>query len=87
MTKKIVQGIVVDIGKRWEDGTDHHPEAEQIIRDMDRIDWAFNNGSTDIRTGGDGDYGEQLLYLLSIVLEARDKGLTVDDLIKDKNAE
>lgn len=80
----VIKGVEVDTNVRWEEGMSHHPEAKKLLRDMDRIDWAFNNGSADIRTGGDGDYGEQLLFLMSIVLEARDKGLTVDDLIKEK---
>ena len=45
--------------ERWERGADHHPESEKIGKFFRKNDphgiWEF---------GGDGDNGEDMLYLL-----------------------
>lgn len=51
------------VERRWAADTPHHPEA---VRDLDHHD------EVDLRFGGDGDFGETLLYLLSEVLEKQD---------------
>lgn len=80
MTKKNVKikgldltGVETDIGKRWEQGTPHHPEAERMARQIGEIDFHLCDDSMCWKFGGDGDNGENLLYALDIIFEARDK--------------
>jgi len=63
--------IEYDVNKRWENGIPHHPksmEIERIIREADRM----VDSSLDMRFGGDGDNGEELLYVLDIYFEEED---------------
>jgi len=64
--------IVFDINERWEQGTEHHPEAVQIFDMIKTSDFAFCDDHFGWKSGGDGDNGEALLYSLSIMLELRD---------------
>lgn len=64
--------IIFDATQRWEQGTEHHPEALQIFEMVQSGDFAFCNDYFDWRSGGDGDNGETFLYSLSIMLELRD---------------
>lgn len=65
--------IEADIAKRWEQGIDHHPEAERIFELIKDSDWAFGNDYFCWKDGGDGDNGECLKFALSVLLELRDK--------------
>lgn len=65
-------GINVDLDQRWEDGVPHHPEAEQMARELAAVDRLYAGGCLDLGFGGDGDLGEVMIYLLDIVLELRD---------------
>lgn len=65
-------GIETNIEKRWDQGMDHHPDSEQLMRALMEIDDKYNNSSQDLQVGGDGDNGEQLMFLLDVLLEARD---------------
>ncbi len=78
----IKHGIETDINKRWEQGMDHHPEAIAAVKGMGDADFYLGGDSLCIKTGGDGDNGEHMAYLLSIYFEAKDKGLTIKDLLK-----
>lgn len=71
----LVQGIETDIGVRWEEGMDHHPESETVIGAMALVDFKLCGLCLDISTGGDGDNGESMMFMLDIFYEARDKGL------------
>ena len=51
------------IEKRWEHGIPHHPFMEQLLRD------AVRAGELDIKFGGDGDLGEDLLLALSYIIK------------------
>jgi len=66
-------GIETDIGKRWEDGVDHHPKAEELARIIGDLDYLFADDSFCFKFGGDGDNGETLTYLLDIFFEFKDK--------------
>ena len=65
-------GIEADINKRWEQGIEHHPEAEIIFALIKGSDWWFGNDYFCWKEGGDGDNGETLKYSLSVLLELRD---------------
>jgi hypothetical protein len=77
----LVQGIETDINVRWESGMDHHPEASEIVSALAELDFKVGGDSFCIKTGGDGDNGETMMYLLSIYFEARDKGIPLADVI------
>ena len=62
-----------DIGKRWEQGTDHDPRSVALYKRIARLDEA-NGDSFDFKSGGDGDNGETLMYLLDIIFEEDDEG-------------
>ena len=69
-------GIVSDINKRWEEGIPHHPEAKRIYGLLEESDWAFGEDYFCWKSGGDGDNGESLMYMLSVLLELKDKHIT-----------
>jgi hypothetical protein len=60
------------IGERWEQGIDHDPRSEEIVRAMSRLYLELCEGCLDIRVGGDGDNGETMMYLLDIYFERKD---------------
>lgn len=70
MTK--IPGIEYDVNKRWESGTPHHPKSLQLMKRVKDLDWDLLKGYFDFRTGGDGDNGETLMYLLDIYFEETD---------------
>lgn len=57
-----------DIERRWEAGIPHHPLSQELMAHMQRMDTA---GEADLRTGGDGDNGETLMYLMDSFFETR----------------
>lgn len=65
-------GIEADCNVRWEQGINHHPEAEAIFKLIMQGDWAFMGDYFCWKKGGDGDNGETLMYSLSVMLELRD---------------
>lgn len=54
-----------EVERRWEQGIPHDPRSEALARALAKID-AENDDRFDFRFGGDGDNGEDLLYLLDI---------------------
>jgi len=74
-----VLGIEADIRKRWRDGIDHHPRAEEIFEAIRASDWAFGGDHFCWKSGGDGDNGEMLKYALSVWCELEDQGAEGDD--------
>lgn len=66
-------GVEVDVNKRWEQGLEHHPEAEKIFKLIKDSDWAFGGDYFCWKNGGDGDNGEWLMYTISVMLELIDK--------------
>ena len=62
-------GIEADIGKRWEQGIEHHPMAVRIFDMLEKSDWAFADDYFCWKRGGDGDNGETLMYALSVWIE------------------
>lgn len=60
----MTDSIASRIFKRWSEGIDHEPEAEQIARAL-----AHYLPDHDIKFGGDGDIGEEFMYALSLWIE------------------
>jgi len=55
--------------QRWEDGDDHDPRSIKLAKKLADIDTKYGGDSMDLRFGGDGDNGENLLCLLDIYFE------------------
>ena len=66
-------GVVLE--GRWEQGTDHHPEASKSLRELFSLDFQEYNDFFDWNVGGDGDNGEILIEQYSVILELRDAEL------------
>jgi hypothetical protein len=58
---------------RWENGYDHHPESIKLYKEMEDLDYKHNNDYHCFKSGGDGDNGEELMYLLDMLFERRDQ--------------
>jgi len=65
-------GVETDIGKRWEEGIEHHPESVRLFRELEEIDFSLCGDYFRWKSGGDGDNGETLMYQLDIVFERRE---------------
>lgn len=77
MTKKIkdhkdIWLVNTDINDRWEKGVDHHPKSIELFEALEEIDWEYGGDSFCWKAGGDGDNGEQLMYLLDIYFDLKD---------------
>lgn len=68
-----VEGVEYNISKRWEEGIDHHPKSIELYKRIEELDWKFGNDRFWFKSGGDGDNGEHLMYLLDIHFEELDK--------------
>ena len=61
--------VETDINKRWEDGLPHHPDSEKVYMLIAEADEKYGNDFFCFKSGGDGDNGEHLMYLLDIIFE------------------
>lgn len=59
------------VDERWSQGTPHDPRSVVLAKSLAAID-AENGDVFDFKFGGDGDSGEELLYLLDIHFERLD---------------
>jgi hypothetical protein len=66
--------------ERWEQGIPHDPRSEKLMRSLKGLDWEFLSGHFDFRTGGDGDDGETLMYLMDIHFEREDARKKANEL-------
>jgi hypothetical protein len=55
-----------EITRRWEDGIPHDPRSEELYESIAIIDWEEGDDFFCFKSGGDGDNGEHLMYLLDI---------------------
>ncbi len=60
------------INERWEKGIPHDPRSKKIYHSIAAIDFTQNNDYFCFKSGGDGDNGEALMYLLDIHFEQED---------------
>ncbi len=65
-------GVEYDINKRWENGVPHHPKSIALMKRISDTDWIWNDDHFCWKTGGDGDNGESLMYLLDIIFDEND---------------
>lgn len=60
--------------QRWEQGIDHDDRSEELYKAIAKIDYEENDDYFCWKSGGDGDNGESLMYLLDVYFEKLDKG-------------
>ncbi len=60
------------IEERWEAGTEHDPHSVALYRAVAEID-CLNDDYFNFKCGGDGDNGEELMYILDVYFENLDK--------------
>jgi len=66
------KGVEYDIGKRWENGIAHNHQSELLMDKIKKIDFIWNDDHFCWKTGGDGDNGEALMYVLDIIFDERE---------------
>jgi hypothetical protein len=66
------ESVELDINKRWERGTPHHPKSVEMYRVLEAFDWLYGGDRFCFKSGGDGDNGEHLMYLMDIYFEQED---------------
>lgn len=49
-----------------------HPKSIVLMERVKDLDWELLDGYFDFQTGGDGDNGENMMYLLDIFFEEAD---------------
>ena len=62
--------------QRWEDGIDHDPRSVELYKAIAKIDYEDGVDYFQFTCGGDGDNGEELMYILDIYFENKDKETT-----------
>jgi hypothetical protein len=67
------KGINTDINKRWEEGVPHHPKSEELMDQVVDLDWLLMDDHFCWKVGGDGDNGENMMYLFDIIFDLQDK--------------
>jgi hypothetical protein len=56
--------------QRWEDGDDHDPRSEAMYKFISDVDFKHCGDSFCFKSGGDGDNGETLMYILDCWFES-----------------
>lgn len=72
MTKNNAATHVKTPAERWEKAISHDPRSVALMQSLSDLDWEFLSGHFDFKTGGDGDNGETLMYLMDIHFERQD---------------
>jgi hypothetical protein len=68
-----LDGVEYDVNKRWEKGFAHHQKSIELYKKIEELDFLFGGDSFCFKSGGDGDNGENLMYLLDIYFEEKEK--------------
>jgi hypothetical protein len=61
------------INERWEQRIEHDERSVAIYKGIAKIDFEECSDSFGFKSGGDGDNGETLMYLLDVYFEDLDK--------------
>lgn len=65
-------GIETDVNVRWEEGRAHHSRSMELMNHIAELDFCFMDDHFCWKTGGDGDNGEALMYLMDMYFELQD---------------
>ena len=63
------RGVCTDINKRQEEGQPHHVLSVALVETLKLLDFEVGGDAMCLKTGGDGDNGEHLMYLLDMINE------------------
>lgn len=74
--------IETNITARWENGIDHHPRSDELVRKIAEIDFKYGSDFFGFKIGGDGDNGEHLMYLLDIVFEQEELRQQYEEIVR-----
>jgi hypothetical protein len=66
-------GVETCSERRRESGPPHHHESEKLMTAIADLDFWCNDDMFCFRTGGDGDNGEALMFLMDAYFELQDK--------------
>ena len=62
----MAKGKELTVDQRWERGIPHDPRSVALYESIEDIDYKLCGDSFGFKSGGDGDNGETLMYLLDI---------------------
>lgn len=65
--------------RRWEDDVPHDLRSIEIYESISDLDFRLQNDSFCWKSGGDGDNGETLMYLLDEHFARKDESETTTD--------
>lgn len=65
--------VVISINERWKKGIPHDERSKEIFDFIQEYDFRFANDFFCFKSGGDGDNGEHLMYLLDEYFANKDK--------------
>jgi hypothetical protein len=78
-----IDGVQYDINYRWENGIRHHAKSVDLYNRIEQLDFEFQSDFFCWKSGGDGDNGEALMYLLDIYFDEQDIGqMKTDDTVQ-----
>jgi hypothetical protein len=60
---------IKSIEQRWSDGDFHNPKSIALANALAKIDEKYGDSRLDLKFGGDGDNGEDLMWVLDIYFE------------------
>lgn len=61
------------LDERYESGIEHDPRSEAMYKFIADLDYEEGGDSLGLKSGGDGDNGEQLLYLFDCWFAKQDQ--------------
>ena len=64
--------VETNLNTRWENGIPHHPKSIATYKAITKNDSLYGGDFLDLKSGGDGDNGEHLMYLLDIMYETEE---------------
>lgn len=64
------------ITERWEQGIPHDIRSQKIFNGIAELDFIHGSDFFRFKSGGDGDNGEHLMYLLDMYFEIQDANMT-----------
>ena len=65
--------IATDINTRWEEGMEHDERSIEMYKFIEQYDFKFCGDALCLSSGGDGDNGEHLMYLMDEFFANKDK--------------
>jgi hypothetical protein len=64
-----IKKVNYSIEDRWQKGVDHNPKSVSLYKRIAELDYEQGNDFFCFKSGGDGDNGEHLMYLLDIYFD------------------